>query len=232
MRRLIGLVLGAALWPAVGLAQEEAPVVRVAGTGEVMVSPDYATLDIGVRIQQQTAEAAAAAMSRHIEAIVDTLVDMGFAQDSLPTQVFSISADPDRQEGNRITGYTAVVTLQVNTRELDRLADFVGAAVTAGATEVRNVRFHSTGAEEARAEALRQAVAMATREAEVIAEARGARLGRLLEIGTVQDGGIRLRGMSALAERTFESFVARSALIPQQIAIEAWVTGTWELELN
>jgi hypothetical protein len=210
-------------------AQEARPVIRVAGSGEVPLVPDFATFRIGVRVQDSTAEAAAAAMSSRIDAVVDTLEAMGFPQDSLPTRLFDVSADRAYREGNRIVGYSAGVTLEVRTFELDRLAEFVGRAITAGATEAGGVRFDSTERSAARAEAIRLALEAAQRDAEVIAEARGGRLGRLIEISTVSGGS----GRTYVHATEFEMAgppISGSVLTPDRIKVRASVEVLWELQ--
>ncbi len=215
--------------PAPCLAQS-APTVTVIGRGEVALVPDFATLSVGVRVQQPTPEAAAAAMSESIDAVVDTLVSLGFPRDSLPTRVFGITADRAYQEGNRITGYTSQVTLDLRTSELDRLAEFVGAAIAAGATDIGQVQWGSTEAEAGRREALRLAVINAQADAEVIADARSSNLGELVDISVegANPDQVMFRRRTADIE-ILPPPVTPSALIPQVIKVTMAVVGTWRL---
>lgn len=208
--------------PLVSQATTETKVV-VAGSATVEVSPDFATMGLGVRVQASSPDEAAREMSVRIDAVVDTLAALGFPRDSLPARVFAVTTDLSRADGYRITGYSAAVTLEVRTTELDRLAEFVGAALAAGATEVNQVRFGSSYEAEAREEALRQAVEAAERDAQVIAEARDTQLGPLLKISTVErpNSGLRLRAAS---------FVTASALVPQMIKVTVTVTTWWTLQ--
>jgi uncharacterized protein len=224
---IVAFLLGVAT-PA--FAQSE-PTVTVLGKGEVALVPDFATLSIGVRVQEATPDAAATAMSAKIEEVVDTLISLGVPRDSLPTRVFGISTDRAREEGNRIIGYTSQVTLELRTFELDRLAEFVGAAIAKGATDVGQVQWLSTQAEVGRREALRLAVLSAQADAEVIADARSVRLGDLIDISV--EGAVNPRSAGQARRRSqiemLPAPVSRSALMPQVIVVTESVIGIWRL---
>lgn len=225
----LALIAGVIAFPHALEAQEDPAVVRVAGSGEVSLPPDYATLGVGVRVQDSTAEAATAEMSARIESVVDTLEAMGFPGDSLPTRVFSVTTDRARGQDNRITGYSAQVTLQLRTSDLDRLAEIVGGCIAAGATEVGRVDFGSTRAEAARADALRLALEAAEGDAEVIAAARGARLGRLIEVSTSRGSFAVMARRSLEIGSTGPPPLTAYALSPSQITVRASVEAVWEL---
>lgn len=217
-------------WAAPALAQDDDPAtLRVVGAASVEVPPDHARLSVGVRIQADSPEAAATEMSRRIDAIVEALVTLGFDRDSIPTQVFGISADRDRMGGNLITGYSSATTLQLTTFELDRIPEFLSAAVEAGATEVGNVDFRSTRQREARSRALELAVAAARDDAEVLARAAGVELGDLVEVTNFAQpsSGIMLRGASVSAARL--STITGSAITPQLLEVNAQVVATWRV---
>jgi len=78
----------------------------------------------------------------------------------------------------KLLGYRARATINVDVRELTLLANIIDTTLTAGATRVSDLRFRSNREEEARGEALRQAVRQARSDAEVLAEAAGGTLGR------------------------------------------------------
>lgn len=218
--------------------QAQGPTMRVVGSAQVEVAPDYADLNFGVRVSAPSPADAADEMTRRIDLIVDSLVVLGFDRDSLPTKAFSISADRDFQNRNEITGYTALTSLQLTTFELDRIPEFIDAAIALGANEIGNVRFRSTLEEEVRQVALREAVSAARSDAEVLAEAAGASLGDLVEItnfaqatspirtGIVSQrrevgAGLQIRGMSS---------ISRSVITPQLIPVSVQVVVTWSLE--
>lgn len=225
------LFLVAILTTAAPVVAQVEPTVTVIGRGETALIPDFATVTIGVRVQRTTPDAAASAMSGEIDAVVDTLVALGVPRDSLPTRVFGISTDRAREDGNRIVGYSSQVTLELTTFELERLADFVGAAIARGATDIGQVQWGSTAWEEGRREALARAVANAQADAEVIATARSSRLGPLLTISDEEVANPRSYGQARRRSPTdvLPAPVSRSALIPQSIIVEESVVATWRL---
>lgn len=231
MRLKSAMVLLCLLWPfpLSGQGEPRRPIVRVVGTATEEIQPDYALIGIGVRIQAETPEAAVSRMSERIATVVDALAALGFSRDSLPTRVFSVGADRNYSEGNRITGYTATLQLNLRTSELGRIAEFVGAALSAGATEIGSITFASTEAEAAYETALRRALQAAEREAKIIAEAQGGALGSLIEVSTVGDPA------ASSAYLQLEGGQARSrgaislAMTPQVLSIGARVIASWQL---
>lgn len=228
IRVLVGVVL---LATAHSVSAQVDPTVTVVGRGETALIPDYATVAIGVRVQGATPDAAATAMSDGIDAVVDTLVALGVPRDSLPTRVFGIATDRARDEGNRIVGYSSQVTLELTTFELGRLADFIGAAIAKGATDVGQVQWGSTEWETGRREALRRAVVSAQGDAEVIASARSSRLGDLISIADEDVSNPRGIGQARrrILSEVMPAPMSQSALMPQAIIVVESVVATWRL---
>jgi len=210
----------------------ETPTVVVVGSGSVEVDPDYALLAIGVRTQDASPVTASREMSARIDAVVDTLVALGFPRDSLPSRTFDLQAVRDYQNGNRLAGYTAHASLEVRSSELDQLANIIGAALEAGATEMGRIIFGSTKREEARQQALTKAVAAARIDAETIAGASGQSLGSLQKM--VGGRSIQVEYERPLIQRTqlmeqIPPNLSPSVLIPKRITVSQSVTATWAL---
>lgn len=210
-------------------AQDRTTVIEVAGTGEVSLAADYAIVVVGVRAVEASVARAAEVMSDRIDGVVDTLVAMGFARDSLSTGGFRIATERDFANGNQVIGYSASVNLRVRTQELDRLAEIVAAAIAAGATDIGQLQFGSTQAGDARPEALRLALRAARADAEVIAAAEGGTLGRLLEITTV--GGSQARQYGGI-EMPPPPSISDVVLAPGAVTVRASVVVRWELAGN
>jgi len=233
IRPLVAFAVLALAVPVHGQTQ----TMRVVGSAQIEVAPDYADLTFGVRVSAPSPADAADEMTRRIDLIVDSLVVLGFDRDSLPTKAFSISTDRDYQNRNEITGYTAVTSLQLTTFELDRIPEFIAAAIALGANEIGNVRFRSTLEDEVRQVALREAVAAARSDAEVLADAAGATLGDLVEITNFaqQISALRTgivaqrREIGADLEIRGVTSISGSVITPQLIPVSVQVVVTWSL---
>jgi uncharacterized protein YggE len=200
--------------------------VSVSGSGAVELEPNYATISVGVTAQAKTAQEAASTMSDGIDAVVDTLVALGISRNELPTNRFDISPVRDRADYQKIVGYSASVSLELRIEELDQIARHLSAVVDAGATDVGNVVFRSTEMEAARHEAVRLAVASATSEARVVAEASGARLGALIDIST---GGAIVPRIASSESMMMRSDISSSAISPKDIVVTATISASWTL---
>lgn len=159
--------------------------IEVSGTGTVEVQPDFATLNVGMQVVLIDASSAGDSLAVLLDRVVDALEGMGFPSDSLSRRRFSVSPSRNTLQGGAITGYIASANLRVRTGELSRLSEIVETALLAGATDVNQIVFGSTRTDELREEALRLAIIAAERDASILAEARGGRLGELLEVGMV-----------------------------------------------
>ena len=214
------------LRPATSQAISEDSKVSISGSGAVELEPNYATISIGVTSQAKTTKEAASAMSDGIEAVVDTLIVLGIERDELPTSRFDISPVRDRADYQKIVGYSASVSIELRIEELGRIAELLSAVVDAGATDVGNIVFRSTKMETARHEAIRLAIAAATAEARVVAEASGARLGSLINISTSGGGIPRVATSESMM---MQKDISPAAVSPKDIVVTASVSASWTL---
>ena len=160
------------------------PEVLTTATGRVTLPPDRAIVRFGVTVDDNTAALAAARNSVVLQSLVDTLAGLGFPAESLIRMAYTVQPQLDRQAGRRIVGYRSRSVIRLSIENLDRLGVIVDAALTAGATDIPDVRFESDEAPAARDSALAQAVRQARSEAETLAMAAGTTLGQLLSIST------------------------------------------------
>ena len=191
--------------------------ILVSGTGTIEIDPDFATMAVGVQVVMDDARSAADSL------VMITLEGLGFPADSLTGRRFTVSPSRNALQGGRIEGYSAAANLRLRTFELARLPEIVQSVLDAGATDVNQVIFDSSRRSELREEALRLAMDAAERDATVLAEARGGRLGALLEISTSPraNSGIMLRGPTTYNDG--------SMLTPEGIRITATASMTWLL---
>ncbi len=212
--------------PIVAQSISEESTVSVSGTGSVSLEPDFVTVSVGVTYQAKSADEAAFGMSERIDMVVDTLVALGIARDELPSMRFDISPVRDRTNFQTIVGYTASVSLGLQTTDLDRIASLIGAAVTAGATNIGSVQYQSTQVEAARQDALRLAVAAAKVDASTIADANHATLGSLIKVSS----GGNIRPMMVASEAAVRmDKLSPATLTPQSITVTATVSASWRL---
>ena len=172
----------------VGRAQmmpPQPPRIMTSGEAQIRVTPDRATVLVGVQTRAVTAAAAAADNARRQKAILDTLKAMGLGPDQLATQNYSVYPEMKYEPtgGNgRVTGYNVTNTVRVELKRIDQVGNVIDAVLAKGANQVNSIQFTVSTAQDARRTAMADAVRDARADAEVLAKAAGGTLGTLLEL--------------------------------------------------
>jgi uncharacterized protein len=206
MKRLAFALLGCALCIAPALAQQAAaPVssIRVSGEAQVSVKPDRVQIDVGVTTRAEKSADAAAQNARQTDAVLAALKKAAGSAAVLKTVNYALSPSYKYQQGHEptLTGYTASNVVQVTLDDLTRLSDVIDTATQAGANTVRGIAFTLRDQDAVHAEALRKAVARARADVDVLAQALGLKVVRVLSVE--ESGGGRfvpmMRSMAANA---------------------------------
>jgi uncharacterized protein YggE len=168
------------------------PTVTASGHGEARVTPDRATLSIGVETKAVTAAQASVDNARKQRAVVDAIKALGVADQQISTVDYSVYPEQSAPTGKpdgvpRIVGYTVTNTVRVDVQRLDRVGPLIDAALGKGANTINSLTFFSSNEDDARRSALAAAVARARGDAEAMAKGAGGRLGDLIEV-TSQSG--------------------------------------------
>ena len=191
MRKLFAVLVGLVLTVALAVGASAAQVEAV-GSGAVRVTPDCATLSVGVSRMDADVQTAQGAVNESIEAVRQALVKQGVAREDIAVESIFIFTNYDySQVPERLIGYNVSHQLSITVRDLDNLGAVIDAALGAGANQLNGVSFTVTDDSAAYATALQRAVASAEAHAKVIAEAAGLTLG----------------GVASLTESSFESWI-------------------------
>jgi hypothetical protein len=180
-----GLVLaGCATAPS---TPEVKPQLTVSGTGLVRVSPDTASINLGVATQDTDVAQAVAASNLAAEAIITAVKNLGVAPEDVRTTYFNVSPQPMYDQNGQPTGqtnYWVNNSLVVTLRQVDQLGAVLQAAVDAGANSINGISFDLTDKTQAEEQARQAAIADAQQRAERLATAAGTTLGEVFSIYT------------------------------------------------
>lgn len=164
------------------------PQIVTSGSGEAQISPDRATIFIGVQTRAATASLAGADNARRQRAILDTLRALGLTGEQLSTVNYNVSPEmqyaPNGTTPPKVVGYTVSNTVRADVRQLGDVGKVIDAALAKGANEISSLQFYSSKADSVRRVALSAAVSSARADAEALARAAGGSLGSLLELST------------------------------------------------
>lgn len=166
-------------------AADTVSTVQVSGTARVEVEPDRARVLFSVETEAETAEEAGSLNAERMDGVLSALRATGMPGLELETRAYSLQPRyrrPDSGDAPEIDGFRASNMVEATISTPDSVGVLVDAAIGAGANGVTSLSFLASDTEEARLQALRQAVERARAEAEAIAGALGMSLGRALEV--------------------------------------------------
>ncbi len=169
----------------------EPRTVSVNGSGSVTISPDLATVNVGVVAQAADAKDATSENNQIIAEITSVLMDLGVAEADIQTSNFSIYPMQDYQADGEVSSVTYRVenTVSVAVRELGSLGSILDAVIGAGANTIYGVQFDIADRESAYAQAIDVAMQNAKDRAQLLADAAGAQLGELQSANTYLSSG-------------------------------------------
>jgi uncharacterized protein YggE len=210
---------------------DEISTLTISGTGEATADADMVTIVLGVQTRDESAAGAVADNARMMTDTIEALKAAGVPEEEIKTSRFSIYPTRDWIDGKLSDKVVFEVNNQVTitldlTDEVD-VGEVLDAAVGAGTNSVESVTFDlrdPTGVQEG---ALVDAVNDAMGKAEVISEAAGVTLGRILSISEGTASPVPM----AESKVFFAADVATTTpIVPGDVEVTATVTITYEIE--
>ena len=166
--------------------------VMVAGDSIVQAQPDTAIVTVSVVTQNRRAIDAQQENATKTDAVIRALKAAAGAGAEIKTSGYSLQPQRVYKEGQppTISGYEARNSVTVTTSELTKLGNVIDAAAQAGSNDVAGIAFTLKQDRPARDRALGEATKEAMSKAQVIAQALGGRVVRIVE---VQEEGFQQR---------------------------------------
>lgn len=209
------------------------PSITVRGNGETQVSADTAVVSLGVSARDRDVLMAQQKVNEAIAAIRKALTDQGISEEDINTDYMNIYAMYDYTDSQeQISAYNASSTLAIRVTDLDRTGALIDAAFQAGANTLNGISFSASDTEEARAQALKMAVADARAKAEILAEASGLTITGIEEIieGDVSSFENMVGNFSAKRVEASEDTAAGTVVQAARLIVSATVTVIFECE--
>lgn len=174
-------------------AQDASPVagasstatVSVSGVGAVTVTPDTASVQLGVTVTEDTLTAAQSEASTQMAAIIDSLKASGIEDKDIQTSTYYVSVVQNYDSnGNpsEVTSFQVQNQVNVVIRDTSQVGDVLDGAVAAGANTIYGVNFYVDDSTAAASQARALAVQDAQKRAQELAEAAGMTLGPVVSI--------------------------------------------------
>ena len=172
------------------------PLVRVNIAETLRTPPDEASMTVGTQAKAATATAAVAANKVKTEKLLDAIRAAGVRERDIQTQGIQLQPDyrwdpqPNGQGRQTLIGYIAGNSVQIKTRDIDKLTSLLDALTKAGADTVYGPNFGISDPGPLRKEARIRAMARGRAEATEFARNNGFTTVRLLSV----EEGVSYRG--------------------------------------
>jgi uncharacterized protein YggE len=207
--------------------------VMVAGDSIVQAQPDTAILTLSVVTQNRSAITAQQENAAKSDAVVNVLKTVAGAGAEVKTSGYSLQPQRVYKEGQppTITGYEARNSVTVTMSDLSKIGNVIDAAAQAGSNDVAGIAFTLRQDRPARDRALGEATREAMSKAQVIAQALGGRVVRIVE---VQEDGFQQRPPVPVYQ-TESLMAAKSVATPIEVGsleIRSRVQVIAEVETN
>jgi uncharacterized protein YggE len=164
------------------------PLVRVNIGESLRTPPDEASMTVGTQAKAATATAAVAANKVKTEKLLATIRAAGIRERDIQTQGIQLQpdyrwdAEPNGRGRQTLIGYIAGNSVQIKTRNIDKLTTLLDALTTAGADSVYGPNFAISDPAPLRREARVRALARGQAEASEYARNNGFKSVRLLSV--------------------------------------------------
>lgn len=208
-----------------------ATTLNLAAYGETRVTPDIATISLGVMTEGDTAQAAMQANAQRMNAVLAALKRGGIAERDVQTSSLNLSPRYQYVENlpPKLIGYQASNQVTVTVHDLKKLGQAVDATVNAGANQVQGISFGLDDPTAAENAAREQAVKALAAKAELYARATGHRVARLVTLSEGASSYPVPPPMPMAAMASFRKEAADTAVAPGELKVRVDVTGLYEL---
>lgn len=207
-------------------ASAAVPAIVTSATGEAKLTPDRATIYVGVQSRATTATAAARDNAQRQTAVIDAISALGISRQQISTENYSVTpemrVDP-RTQASAVTGYLVSNVVRVEVQRIDQVAAVIDASLAKGANQINSLEFSASNSDVARRQALAEAIARARADAEAMARAAGGSLGQLLELSTGDSGPRPVFSVMANAR-----LAATTPIQAGEQTLQASVTCRWQ----
>lgn len=203
--------------------------ISIQGEGKASAAPNEAVIGGGTQVQARTAREAMEGNSAAMRQVQQALKQAGIAERDVATSALTLRPVIDYGSGNRprVTGYTAGHRVEVRVRDLTSLGDVLDRMVAAGANQIDGLDLTVSDWSAKVDEARIAAIADARRKAEALAQAAGARLGKVLTI--TEHGGAMPPPMARSAPARSLSASGPTPVATGDQTFRLSVSVVWEL---
>ncbi len=208
--------------------QPDKTTLALTVTGQTKITPDQATITLGVQTTAPTAVEAMRENAGRMTAVVGALHAAGIADKDIQTSNLSLAAQYDYPQNQpaRLTGYQATNEVSITVEEIGKLGGVIDAVTTAGANQVNSISFGLKDPTAAQDQARLDAVRQLKREADLYAQATGYHVVRLLNL--VEGGSARVQPVPVMAMARMAP-QAQTPVQSGELTVEVMLSASYRL---
>jgi len=157
--------------------------IIVIGEAKISAKPNLATICLGVETESDNVTQALNENSEKLAKVISAIKGIGISEDNITTTYFRVYPVRDYRT-NEFKGYRIVNEIKIRTRDLNRIGEIIGVAISSGANRVEWIEFglSKDRFEELRIKAIKEACEDAKAKANTIAESLNLTITRILSI--------------------------------------------------
>ncbi len=205
--------------------------IIIQGDGKVDAAPDQAIIVLGVETRNISASVAATQNAELMNKTINALLTAGINKSNIQTSTYSLSLPTTNDQSTiTVTGnatkppeFVATNQVTVMTNNTQGVGKILDAATAAGSNNVQSISFQLRDSKPQMDRALVLAIEDAQRKAQIMANAAGVKLGRVLEIS----GGYSYA--TPAARYDLVSAAAPTPVLPGQMEVTASISMTYEI---
>ncbi len=184
-------------YPMTVVVSNTASELSVVGEGKVEVTPDTATVQVGITVNNlASAKEAQNEINKINNNIIAEMKKLGVNKKDIKTSNYSIYPNYSYEGASKITGYNGNASLNIKIKNITLTSRVVDVATQAGANEIHGITFTIDQPEKYREQARNKAIENAKEQAKKLSKSLGIKLGRvanIIESSPDTDGPIMLR---------------------------------------
>lgn len=206
-----------------------ATTLNLSASGESKVTPDLATITLGVQTDGATAAGALTANAAQMTKVVAALKKAGIAERDIQTSNLSVNPQYvyEQNQPPKLNGYQASNQVTIQVRDLTKLGQTVDATVNAGATNVGGISFGLQDPQAAEDAARLDAVKALQAKADLYAKATGYKIVRLVNLG--EGGGYTPAPPMPMYAMARMDKAESSPVSAGELKVQVSVSATYEL---
>lgn len=158
--------------------------ISVTGTGKSYLTPDIATINIGVHNEDADVAKALNDNTAKLQAVTDAL--KGFGVDPKDIQTTNFSVYPSQQYGPSgemlDLKYAVDNTINITVRDLTKFGEILSTVISKGANNIFGITFDASDRTKAMSDARTAAITDAKSQADELAAAAGVGVGKVISI--------------------------------------------------